>query len=162
MSSGPGAGQMPGASARRTRHSLPVSGITYAPGLSAMQATAQSPIGALHLVTAQRATAIAAEAEAAAAAAAAAAEAAARQERERARVQLQRELDEAFRVPDAVRKEFPHSKIVGSYLIGRTLGEGAFAKVRLALHHPSGQQVAVKVVSKEKVKLDAYMAKHFR
>ena len=145
-------GATPGTAARRGRNSVAVTGINYTPGLTALQTAMQSTIyssgDGVHVTATQRASSSAVED--------------ARLERERARAQMQRELDEVFRVPDAVRKEFPHSKIVGSYLIGRTLGEGAFAKVRLALHHPSGQQVAVKVVSKEKVKQDAYMAKHFR
>ena len=69
---------------------------------------------------------------------------------------MQRELDEVFCVPDAVRKELPLRKTAGSYLIGRTLFEGAFGELSLALHRQSGQQVAVKVISKKLVKQDAY------
>lgn len=32
-------------------------------------------------------------------------------------------------------------KKIGDYLLGRTLGEGAFAKVKSALHLPSGEKV---------------------
>ncbi len=77
-------------------------------------------------------------------------------------VSLQAELEEIFKVSDKERHEFPHSKIVGSYLIGKAIGEGAFAKVRLCLHYSTGQKVAIKVVSKEKVLQDQYMTKHFR
>ena len=30
---------------------------------------------------------------------------------------------------------------IGNYLLGRTLGEGTFAKVKKALHIPTGQRV---------------------
>ncbi|KAJ3223955.1 hypothetical protein HDU81_008823 [Chytriomyces hyalinus] len=38
--------------------------------------------------------------------------------------------------------------IVGNYVLGRTLGEGSFGKVKLATHTLTGQEVAVKVVDK--------------
>ena len=37
--------------------------------------------------------------------------------------------------------QFVHTKRVGSYLLGRTLGEGAFAKVKEALHVTTGEKV---------------------
>lgn len=36
---------------------------------------------------------------------------------------------------------FPHNKRVGSYLLGRKLGEGSFAKVKEGLHTLTGQKV---------------------
>jgi len=32
-------------------------------------------------------------------------------------------------------------KIVGNYMIGKTIGEGTFGKVKLAVHLPSGEKV---------------------
>ncbi|KAH3729125.1 hypothetical protein DPMN_055151 [Dreissena polymorpha] len=44
-------------------------------------------------------------------------------------------------VPKDVLRNFPHSKKVGNYLLGNTLGEGSFAKVKEALHIPTGERV---------------------
>ncbi len=41
-------------------------------------------------------------------------------------------------------------KAIGNYVLGRLLGEGTFAKVRLAVHLPSGERVAVKIIKKRK------------
>ena len=46
----------------------------------------------------------------------------------------------------------PPEKVVGSYLLGRTIGEGTFGKVRVATHALTGECVAVKVLEKEKLK----------
>ncbi len=48
---------------------------------------------------------------------------------------------------------------VGNYIIGKTLGEGAFAKVKAATHVISGQQVAIKIISKNKIK-EEYVRKN--
>ncbi|XP_074663072.1 uncharacterized protein LOC141915445 [Tubulanus polymorphus] len=53
-------------------------------------------------------------------------------------------------------------KKVGDYVIGKVLGEGAFAKVRLGIHLPTKEKVAVKIVNKANVKRHPYMKKHFR
>ena len=42
-------------------------------------------------------------------------------------------------------------KRVGKYELGRTLGQGTFGKVKLATHMDTGQQVAIKVLDKEKI-----------
>lgn len=44
-------------------------------------------------------------------------------------------------VPKDVLRNFPHTKKVGNYLLGSTLGEGSFAKVKEALHIPTGERV---------------------
>ena len=44
-------------------------------------------------------------------------------------------------VPKEVLRNFSHSKKVGNYLLGNTLGEGSFAKVKEALHIPTGERV---------------------
>ncbi|XP_014681065.1 PREDICTED: MAP/microtubule affinity-regulating kinase 4-like isoform X2 [Priapulus caudatus] len=57
---------------------------------------------------------------------------------------------------------FPHSKRVGCYMLGRTIGKGSFAKVKEALHTLTGEKVAVKVVSKKKANEDAYVTRNLR
>ena len=44
---------------------------------------------------------------------------------------------------DRTTKLFPHSKRVGGYLLGKTIGEGSFAKVKLGLHIVTGEKVSV-------------------
>eukprot|EP01080_Neovahlkampfia_damariscottae_P007649 gene7649-11970_t len=41
---------------------------------------------------------------------------------------------------------------IGNYRLGRTLGEGTFAKVKLAEHEVTGHRVAVKILNKNKLK----------
>jgi carbon catabolite-derepressing protein kinase len=43
------------------------------------------------------------------------------------------------------------SQRLGQYKIKRTLGEGSFGKVKLAVHEVSGQQVALKIISRRKL-----------
>lgn len=45
------------------------------------------------------------------------------------------------RVPEELLKSFSHTKRVGTYLLGRTIGEGSFAKVKEALHVITGELV---------------------
>jgi serine/threonine protein kinase len=40
---------------------------------------------------------------------------------------------------------------VGRYELGRTLGEGTFAKVKFARNADSGENVAIKILDKDKV-----------
>jgi serine/threonine protein kinase len=40
---------------------------------------------------------------------------------------------------------------VGKYELGRTLGEGTFAKVKFARNVDTGESVAIKILAKEKV-----------
>ena len=40
---------------------------------------------------------------------------------------------------------------IGQYTIMRTLGEGSFGKVKLAMHRISGQEVALKIISRKKL-----------
>jgi 5'-AMP-activated protein kinase catalytic alpha subunit len=42
------------------------------------------------------------------------------------------------------------SVIKGPYLMGETIGEGAFAKVKLAIHIQTKEKVAIKIIDKEK------------
>ena len=56
-----------------------------------------------------------------------------------------------------MEENFSYIKRVGSYLVGRTLGEGSFAKVRLGLHLPTAEKVAIKVLDKHRAANDSYM-----
>lgn len=40
---------------------------------------------------------------------------------------------------------------IGAYNIIRTLGEGSFGKVKLAVHRSTGQQVALKIITRKKL-----------
>lgn len=40
---------------------------------------------------------------------------------------------------------------LGQYTIVKTLGEGSFGKVKLAVHQVSGQKVALKIISRRKL-----------
>ena len=46
-------------------------------------------------------------------------------------------------------------KVVGSYMLGKTIGEGTFGKVKIAVHMPTGEKVAVKILEKSKIKEQA-------
>ncbi|XP_066289008.1 uncharacterized protein [Branchiostoma lanceolatum] len=65
-------------------------------------------------------------------------------------------------VPPGLTESYPHTKRVGSYLIGRTLGEGSFAKVREGLHAVTGEKVAIKVIDKKTAREDAYISRNLR
>lgn len=40
---------------------------------------------------------------------------------------------------------------IGAYKVVRTLGEGSFGKVKLAIHTSTGQQVALKIITRKKL-----------
>jgi serine/threonine protein kinase len=40
---------------------------------------------------------------------------------------------------------------IGDYLVGRTIGEGTFNKVKIARHVHSQEQVAIKLIDKSKI-----------
>jgi serine/threonine protein kinase len=47
----------------------------------------------------------------------------------------------------------PHvKKVVGQYVLQRAVGEGTFGKVKLAVHIPTGEKVAIKILEKSKIK----------
>ena len=39
-------------------------------------------------------------------------------------------------------------KKIGSYLIKKTIGEGTFGKVKLGIHIPTNEKVAIKILDK--------------
>ena len=54
---------------------------------------------------------------------------------------------EVTNVPGEVLEKYPHTKRVGNYLLGKTLGEGSFAKVREGLHTVTGEKVGYWIFS---------------
>ncbi|KAM3129286.1 hypothetical protein pb186bvf_018573, partial [Paramecium bursaria] len=42
-------------------------------------------------------------------------------------------------------------KCIGNYQLGKTIGSGTFGKVKLAIHIPTQQQVAIKIMNKERM-----------
>lgn len=42
-------------------------------------------------------------------------------------------------------------RIIGNYRIEKTIGEGTFGKVKLGVHIPSEEQVAIKILEKERI-----------
>nr|XP_026692612.1 hormonally up-regulated neu tumor-associated kinase homolog A [Ciona intestinalis] len=68
---------------------------------------------------------------------------------------------ESTQSPGGITEEnFPHYKRVSDYLLGTCVGEGSFAKVRLALHCPTKEKVAVKIINKAKARRDSYVFKN--
>nr|CAB3254896.1 hormonally up-regulated neu tumor-associated kinase homolog A [Phallusia mammillata] len=57
-------------------------------------------------------------------------------------------------------ENFPHYKRVSDYLLGSCIGEGSFAKVRVGLHCPTKEKVAIKIINKAKAKKDSYVYKN--
>ncbi|KAJ3125508.1 Serine/threonine-protein kinase par-1 [Nowakowskiella sp. JEL0407] len=50
-------------------------------------------------------------------------------------------------------------KILGDYHIGKTIGQGAFSKVKIGYHIETGQKVAIKVIDKRQMEAKAKKAK---
>ncbi|OXB75555.1 UNVERIFIED_CONTAM: hypothetical protein H355_013555 [Colinus virginianus] len=66
------------------------------------------------------------------------------------------------KMPQESGKDFPHTKQVGTYLVGRMINKGSFAKVMEGLHVPTGEKVAIKVIDKRKAKQDSYVLKNMK
>jgi len=43
------------------------------------------------------------------------------------------------------------AKSIGNYILGKTLGEGTFGKVKLATHILTGEKVAIKILEKDRI-----------
>mgnify|MGYP003405038799 CR=1 FL=1 len=48
-------------------------------------------------------------------------------------------------------EEKEKEKKIGYYLLGKTIGEGTFGKVKLATHTLTGEKVAIKILEKAKI-----------
>eukprot|EP00794_Sanderia_malayensis_P000605 gene605-1267_t len=59
-------------------------------------------------------------------------------------------------------EHFNQSKRVGSYLLGETIGEGSFAKVKIAIHVSTGEKVAIKIINKKKAREDRYVSRNLK
>ncbi|XP_038141953.1 hormonally up-regulated neu tumor-associated kinase homolog [Cyprinodon tularosa] len=68
----------------------------------------------------------------------------------------------SLKVPRDLLRSFPHSKRVGSYLIGKMINKGSFAKVMEGLHIATGEKVAIKVIDKKKARQDSYVLKNMK
>jgi 5'-AMP-activated protein kinase catalytic alpha subunit len=52
-------------------------------------------------------------------------------------------------MPEATEEEF--QKIIGSYRVTKTLGQGTFGKVKEGIHLFTEQKVAIKILEKSKI-----------
>ncbi|CAD8043778.1 unnamed protein product [Paramecium primaurelia] len=43
------------------------------------------------------------------------------------------------------------TRMIGNYVIGKTLGFGTFGKVKMAIHEQSGEKVAIKILEKDRI-----------
>ncbi|CAI5683239.1 hormonally up-regulated neu tumor-associated kinase homolog A isoform X1 [Oreochromis niloticus] len=68
----------------------------------------------------------------------------------------------SLKVPRELLRSFPHSKRVGSYLVGKMINKGSFAKVMEGLHISTGEKVAIKVIDKKKARQDSYVQKNMK
>ncbi|XP_008311413.3 hormonally up-regulated neu tumor-associated kinase [Cynoglossus semilaevis] len=68
----------------------------------------------------------------------------------------------SMKVPRELLRSFPHSKRVGSYLVGKMINKGSFAKVMEGLHIGTGEKVAIKVIDKKKARQDSYVVKNMK
>ncbi|XP_034018661.1 hormonally up-regulated neu tumor-associated kinase homolog [Thalassophryne amazonica] len=68
----------------------------------------------------------------------------------------------SLKVPKELLRSFPHSKRVGSYLVGKMINKGSFAKVMEGLHISTGEKVAIKVIDKKKARQDSYVLKNMK
>ena len=46
----------------------------------------------------------------------------------------------------------PRAKSIGHYVMGSTIGEGTFGKVKEAIHILTGEKVAIKILEKNRMK----------
>lgn len=57
----------------------------------------------------------------------------------------------AERASQQAREKSKVDQRVGAYNVIKTLGEGSFGKVKLAVHRSTGQQVALKIIARKKL-----------
>ncbi|XP_051947713.1 hormonally up-regulated neu tumor-associated kinase-like [Xyrauchen texanus] len=66
------------------------------------------------------------------------------------------------KVPHDLLRNFLHTKRVGSYLVGKMINKGSFAKVMLGMHISTGEKVAIKVIDKKMARQDSYVFKNMK
>jgi len=49
------------------------------------------------------------------------------------------------------KKNSGKSKTIGHYILGKSIGEGTFGKVKQGMHTLTGEKVAVKILEKDKI-----------
>uniref|UniRef100_A0A8D3D1P1 non-specific serine/threonine protein kinase n=1 Tax=Scophthalmus maximus TaxID=52904 RepID=A0A8D3D1P1_SCOMX len=64
--------------------------------------------------------------------------------------------------PERERLPLPSLMRVGSYLVGKMINKGSFAKVMEGLHIGTGEKVAIKVIDKKKARQDSYVLKNMK
>ena len=45
-----------------------------------------------------------------------------------------------------------NNRLVGNYLVGKTIGKGTFGKVREGIHQLTHEKVAIKILEKDMIK----------
>lgn len=60
----------------------------------------------------------------------------------------------SLKVPRELLRSFPHSKRVGSYLVGKMINKGSFAKVMEGLHIGTGEKVSASSLTGQLVRGD--------
>lgn len=50
-------------------------------------------------------------------------------------------------------------KLLGDYNVGKTIGQGAFSKVKIGFHKETGQKVAIKIIDKRQIEAKAKKGK---
>lgn len=49
------------------------------------------------------------------------------------------------------KHELTVKRVIGNYRIEKTIGEGTFGKVKLGIHIPTDEQVAIKILEKDRI-----------
>ena len=49
------------------------------------------------------------------------------------------------------KHELTVKRVIGNYRIEETIGEGTFGKVKLGIHIPTEEQVAIKILEKDRI-----------
>ncbi|KAL9969303.1 hypothetical protein ACROYT_G021502 [Oculina patagonica] len=65
-------------------------------------------------------------------------------------------------VPKEELQKYLKCKRIGNYLLGKTIGEGSFARVKQGFHVLTGEKVAVKIIDKKQAHQDKYVARNMR
>ena len=66
-------------------------------------------------------------------------------------VLLQGKIKQIPVVPEIPKKINIKRRMIGNYLIEKSIGEGTFGKVKLGTHTLTGEKVAIKILEKERI-----------